>query len=370
MASLERFSALVTLIHEAALSSELWGEVLREVASATGATVGGLIAGRRGGEREIAVSIGVDPEVARNYEQYYGAMDPVMPVIGQMEEGTVLTEDMIIPRAELVRTEFYNDWIRPQRVKDCLSAMIMQGNTSSVLCLATASETGQFHNESVRLVQALAPHLGIAIRTQLQLKGLTLQRDGAVEALSKFGRAVFFVNGAGRIILTNSAGEYMLHRAIELFSNDGFLRTAIPSETKALRQLIMQATHYGSGPPIGGSLRLESGSGQKTIFVTVMPLRNDTSASLPSRGASAMVLVTGPDQNAAVTKEDLEAAFGLTPAESAVTQLIAQGVGVKRAAIALGVAPSTIRTHLHRILAKTGAARQAELAHLLGALAH
>src|SRR5260370_1907515 len=106
-----------------------------------------------------------------------------MPVIGQMEEGTVLTEDMIIPRAELVRTEFYNDWIRPQRVKDCLSAMIMQGNTSSVLCLATASETGQFHNESVRLVQALAPHLRITIRTQLQLKGLALQTDPAVAPL-------------------------------------------------------------------------------------------------------------------------------------------------------------------------------------------
>src|SRR5271166_6587611 len=41
----------------------------------------------------------------------------------RMGEGTVLKEDMIMPRAELVRTEFYNDWIRPQRVRDCLSAM-------------------------------------------------------------------------------------------------------------------------------------------------------------------------------------------------------------------------------------------------------
>jgi DNA-binding CsgD family transcriptional regulator len=81
-----------------------------------------------------------------------------------------------------------------------------------------------------------------------------------------------------------------------------------------------------------------------------------------------MVLVTDQDQSPALTTGDLQAAFGLTLAEAAVAQLIAQGVGVKRAAIALGVAPSTVRTHLHRILAKTGVARQAELAHLVTAL--
>src|ERR1700730_7408385 len=128
----------------------------------------------------------------------------------------------------------------------------------------------------------------------------------------------------------------------------------------------MQATRSRPGPQIGGSLRLESGSGQK-LFINVMPLKGNLSASLPARGASAMMLVSGQNQSPPVTKKDLETAFGLTPAEAAVTQLIAQGVGVKRAAIALGVAPSTIRTHLHRILGKTGAARQAELSHLVRA---
>jgi hypothetical protein len=51
------------------------------------------------------------------------------------------------------------------------------------------------------------------------------------------------------------------------------------------------------------------------LFVTVTPLIGDISGSLPARG------------------------------------LIAQGVGVKRAAIALGVAPCTTRTHLSRFRA-------------------
>ena len=102
MESLERFSALVTLIHEAALSSELWVDVLREIAAAAGATVGGLIVGN--GDREppeMAVSVGTDPAAAHNYKQYYAAIDPVVPIIGQMEEGSVVTEYMIIPRAAL-----------------------------------------------------------------------------------------------------------------------------------------------------------------------------------------------------------------------------------------------------------------------------
>ena len=60
----------------------------------------------------------------------------------------------------------------------------------------------------------------------------------------------------------------------------------------------------------------------------------------------------------------MEALFGLTAAEAAVFEQIAAGRDVPRAAAALGVAQSTVRTHLLRIYDKTGVRRQAELVRL------
>jgi DNA-binding CsgD family transcriptional regulator len=59
--------------------------------------------------------------------------------------------------------------------------------------------------------------------------------------------------------------------------------------------------------------------------------------------------------------------YDLTPSELRVLLSIAQAGGVSETAEILGVADSTIRTHLNRLFAKTGTMRQAELVKLLAA---
>ncbi|CAH1656247.1 Helix-turn-helix transcriptional regulator [Hyphomicrobiales bacterium] len=54
-------------------------------------------------------------------------------------------------------------------------------------------------------------------------------------------------------------------------------------------------------------------------------------------------------------------ACGLTPMEERMLALIAEGLDTIIAAKRLGIAPSTARTHLQRLFAKTGTARQSEL---------
>jgi DNA-binding CsgD family transcriptional regulator len=57
--------------------------------------------------------------------------------------------------------------------------------------------------------------------------------------------------------------------------------------------------------------------------------------------------------------------FGLTPAESRFVIEILKGDGIGAAAERLGILPGTARTHLHRVLAKTGTRRQADLVRLI-----
>ena len=65
----------------------------------------------------------------------------------------------------------------------------------------------------------------------------------------------------------------------------------------------------------------------------------------------------------------LEALFDLTGAEARVFSLIAAGRTPQQAAEALGVAFSTVKTHLIRIFTKTGARRQVDLVRLAASIA-
>jgi DNA-binding CsgD family transcriptional regulator len=56
--------------------------------------------------------------------------------------------------------------------------------------------------------------------------------------------------------------------------------------------------------------------------------------------------------------------FDLTPAELRVLLAIVGVGGVPETAVALGVAESTVKTHLQRVFSKTGTGRQADLVKL------
>ncbi|CAN0488494.1 unnamed protein product, partial [Phaeothamnion confervicola] len=60
----------------------------------------------------------------------------------------------------------------------------------------------------------------------------------------------------------------------------------------------------------------------------------------------------------------IDRTFELTPAELRVMQSIVDVGGVPETAAALGIAETTVKTHLHRVFAKTGVSRQADLVKL------
>jgi DNA-binding CsgD family transcriptional regulator len=63
--------------------------------------------------------------------------------------------------------------------------------------------------------------------------------------------------------------------------------------------------------------------------------------------------------------EVISKAFKLTPTELRVLLAIVEVGGVPEVAAALGVADTTIRTHVARLFEKTGTARQADLVKLV-----
>jgi DNA-binding CsgD family transcriptional regulator len=83
---------------------------------------------------------------------------------------------------------------------------------------------------------------------------------------------------------------------------------------------------------------------------------------LGSLGLDLFVLtVDDPHRTIARNLFEIGRAFCLTAAEARMLALVVEGLDTILAAKRMGIAPTTARTHLHRIFSKTGTVRQSQL---------
>ena len=108
-------------------------------------------------------------------------------------------------------------------------------------------------------------------------------------------------------------------------------------------------------------------SGQRPLSVLVARLGAEHPFQLEPP-ATAILLVTDPEQARPAADGHLRALYGLTRAEARIAQALLDADRLADVAENLGVTLSTVRTHLQRAFEKTDTRRQSELIRLL--LAH
>jgi DNA-binding CsgD family transcriptional regulator len=100
----------------------------------------------------------------------------------------------------------------------------------------------------------------------------------------------------------------------------------------------------------------------------VLPLRRrEANSDLTNRPAAAL-FVADAASSLRFPADALGALYELTPAEQRVFELVVDGKPLKAIAPILGVAPSTVKTHLLRVFAKTDCSRQLDLVRLASKL--
>ena len=100
----------------------------------------------------------------------------------------------------------------------------------------------------------------------------------------------------------------------------------------------------------------------------VMPLRAGQIRPGLAQRATAAVFVAPATSPPRMPADALALLYDLTPAESRIFELIADGQAPPAIGVVLGIAPSTVKTHLLRVFDKTGCSRQAELVKLAASM--
>jgi DNA-binding CsgD family transcriptional regulator len=179
---------------------------------------------------------------------------------------------------------------------------------------------------------------------------------GATAALNKLNQGVALIDADRRVRFANHLAHAICDETDGLSLRDNELvGTAMPDAARldsALRQALLHCQ--------SASLRMTRPSRKRPLSVSISPLP-DGGEALGSGAPAALVLIADPDRVLAFPKERLIQAYDLTPAEARVTQLLLQGTETAGIARKLGIQIETARTHVRRVLAKTGTHRQSEL---------
>jgi len=366
--SVEDLSAAVEAIYDAAMDEALWPRALKRMADLLGGNCA-VVALDDGGRRLPACHfVGYSPELLEAYGSYYRWKDPMLDVASRAPPLGVLTDRMVMPKAELRRLEVHSDFARANGVDSLAYAFAFRAPDRACFVAATRSaRAGDFEREHVRTLGLLLPHLGRAMRVHVRLEDARVRADSAAEALDQLAFGVILVDRHARVVLANRAAEAMLAQGDGIGADASGLRAATPAQTAALRRLVARAADRARVVGRGGALRLDRPSLGRPLSVLVAPVGAAAAggAWLPEPRPAAIVFVADPEQRHRPPASHLREIYGLTAAEAATAEAIAQGQGVKDAAEALGIAPSTLRWHLQRVFEKTGTARQAELARLV-----
>ncbi len=368
------FDALVGRLYDAAVGVESWHDALRSLADAFGGSAAALgIVGPWSVGR--VVQVGVDPVYEARYIERHAGRNELAKRSAALPVGTVVTDRDVMPRAEFLRTAFYDECLRPNGLSTLMNLRAARGEGGAVgnVCVLRSAGQGEFGPEEVKLLEGLAPHLRRAVAVHVRLAEAEGERRALSEALQRLPHAAFLVDAAAVVRLANAAGAELLAKrdGLSVDAGDGMaLRAAKADETAALRHSIAAAVRGGAGPTPAGRTRLPR-PGKAPLMATVVPL---TAAGLAAAGLppdpTALLLVADPAAKAQTPSPAvLRETFGLTPAEAEIAARAARGEGMPAAAEALGVSQGTARLHLHRVFEKTGARRQAELAALLARLA-
>ena len=87
-----------------------------------------------------------------------------------------------------------------------------------------------------------------------------------------------------------------------------------------------------------------------------------------SRRVAALVLIVDPVSRVRIEPDLVQAVLGLTPAETEIALLLAEGRTLRQIGATTGRGYSTVRTHLKHVFTKLGVSRQFEVAQRVLAL--
>ena len=360
---------MVGWIYDAAVQPQLWWPVLDRIREHFGFCMAALGASALpSGAAVLRVTANIPEGYAAALPRYGEAMVALWGGVSRIAElpieEPVLTTLATNP-ADWPGNPFYTEWVRPLGIDDQVAIFLARDRTMiGHLGLSVHESAPRPTERTMQALRFLAPHIrrSVTISRLLDVSdGFASTFEAALEA-SRTG--IVLVAEDLSIVFANQSAQTMLS------AGDPIRRTG---ERLSIRQEFAQgklreAVSLASGDEArlgrhGIALPAQRRDGTP-LAVHVMPLRRRPLRGAVEARAVAAVFIADAGGPPSLPADAVGLLFGLTPAEARVFELVVAGRSTNEAARILAIAPSTMRTHLLSVFAKTGRRNRADLVRL------
>lgn len=362
MPAADRFGDLLDALYEAAGSEEGWGAFFVRLAAVVPFSVITFsLFDAQNSNYAVQLSEGISPEARELYNRHYGALDEWYGRAKSVVwEGWVSDGRRLCSNSDLVRTEFYNDFLRKFGwLHECAAVSEMRESSMSVMTMMRDARRPEFSNEEIETIETLVPHLKRALSLHRRMVDLQFCNQAKAWVLDRVPFGTVLLNAAGRVLVANKHATEMAGEGVIRLSQSG-LHANSCREDAPLQALIRSAAAPLAPESGGGALMLQ-GFKDRRIAVLVTPIKRHIIGTAPAVAIFLADEGTRPTSRA----ELLQRLFKLTPAEARLAERLADGVSLGEAADLLGITVGTARTRLKSLFLKTDTSRQAELVRLL-----
>src|SRR5216683_815746 len=324
----EQLSSLIGEIYDAALDPSLWSDVLGKAGRFVGGPVAAIFAKSPTALTGTVYyhSGGKDPSYRQLYFDKYIKFDPT------------------------TTAQYFSDVEQPMAVADIMPYE-------------------EFHETRQRM-RLIVPHIRRAVLIGRLIDLRAADAASLADTLDGLSAAMCAVDADGRIVHANAACHVLLDAGDFLSVVRGRIVAREAKVDQTLRELCAAA---GGGDAAIGTrgIALQLMARDGSYYVAhVLPL---TSGARRITGiaysATAALFICKVATEAPSAPEVIARAYHLTPTELRVLLAIVEVGGVPESAVALGIAESTVKTHLGRLFVKTGARRQADLVKIVAGFA-
>ncbi len=196
----ETILELIDLIYRAVTGSEGWPVLLERLSAAVDGRVGTIhhqVAESQ--ESNFSTLWNVGPDAIDRYTAYYGFRNPLMTTRPQIiQTGRVNTSQMLCSDEIMLRSEYYNDYLRQLNLLHCVAATLQNdGANSSNLTIFRSPDDEPFGEEECRLIRVLMPHLQRAFQLHSRIHRLEKRASVLEETLDQLPSAVVLLDCRG-----------------------------------------------------------------------------------------------------------------------------------------------------------------------------
>ncbi|MBO1907604.1 helix-turn-helix transcriptional regulator [Microvirga sp. 3-52] len=309
------------------------------------------------------------------YVEHFGSINPWVSAWRAVPVGVPLFSDNTYPRTELIKTEFYNDWLRRADEADGATGIKLaqgHGRLANVALHYGHRHSARMHPVMSAMLWRLGPRMARALEANRLLAGkeTTKQMRPMIE---RFRDAAIAVDRTGRVVASNAVAQTLVSEMNLLRIGPGdTLHFVSAGHNQAFRQrlaVILGSTDFsaptpqdmsilhGAKPYVVSFLAISSGL-DRHAYGSYLPLHFDETLCLLVFRETPGLIGDCETSMAGIER------YKLTRSEARVVLELCQGGSLKEIAVRLDIAYDTLRTHLKRIYEKTGAKGQRDLVRL------